>query len=265
MARFDKEVLGGPPPHSTDAILAKYRFCNINREHDAVTRWVKKHVRDFDFYSKKRMIVALAVSRIFNEPETLKHLMPLTDLSEARKTLYKLRASGQKLMRGAYMTGAHGPKNKGVNVIDYYCKIFEKIQEQDFDFAPTLQAVADRLMSIDGLGAFFINQICADLRYTQFYHMAPDWGTFIMCGYGTCRGLNRWKGHKKPKANGDQATYISQLFAVREYLREHFDHEAVNYFDDPNNLANAFCEWDKYERVLWSTRTDPVKLKRRYP
>lgn len=43
--RLKKEA-GAPPPWIEDPILATYRFCNVRREDDLVTRWVRSHVRD---------------------------------------------------------------------------------------------------------------------------------------------------------------------------------------------------------------------------
>lgn len=263
-ARYGKEVVGGKPPYSTDPIIAQYRFCNINREDDTVTKWIAQHVRSREL-TRTEMVTSLAIARIYNEPNTLKCILPYQSLELSKATLELLRKDGEKLMRGAYMTGAHGTKNKGVNVIDYYHKAFVEIEKLPWLLCDSLASVAERLVQVEGMGSFFANQICTDLRYTEHYADAPDWSTFILCGPGTRRGIDRWDGLKNPKGGRTQSYYCTKLLEIREELRKTFDHEAVEYFRDPNNLANSFCEWDKYERVLWATKKNPVSLRRNYP
>jgi hypothetical protein len=59
---------GEPPPFSTDNLLTRYRFCNIDVQHDRVSRAI------FDTFTKPfaehpGLIVALTVCRFTNAPE----------------------------------------------------------------------------------------------------------------------------------------------------------------------------------------------------
>lgn len=61
---------GEEPPFSTDEILGKYRFCNVNVQDDRVSRAI------FDAFTKPYadhpgLLVALTVCRFTNEPEVI--------------------------------------------------------------------------------------------------------------------------------------------------------------------------------------------------
>lgn len=251
-ARHHKELIGGPGPHSDDPIIAVNRFCNVNREDDAVTRWIKANVRDrWSGCGRTSVLIQVLASRIFNEPATLRRILPVTDTNRMVRVLKGMQDEERlKIMRGAYMVGAHGPKNKGVPVREYYARVLRTAQKACWAKRPTLSSVASELCTIEGMGDFMANQVCTDLRYTAEWRNAPDWGTFVLCGPGSRRGLDRYDGHYMPhKTYRKASVYTSRVLEIREELRTQA-HPLAPVFDDPNNLSNCFCEYDKYERVL---------------
>jgi hypothetical protein len=252
-ARVRKEILGTPAPWSTDPIIANHRFCNINREDDRVTRWIEEHLRrPYAEYGKNFMVTNLTLARIFNEPSSLAYLVPFVDGKEAMKTIDRLRETEIKIFRGAYMMPAHGLGGKGLSTGEYWMNIVIQVSKMDFTQMTFLSDVADQLSTVKGLGDFLANQICTDLRYVAGYQWA-DWTTFIRCGPGTRRGLDRWHG-REPEGNLNQKQYQEELPQVREDLKDMPRFFQV-VFRDPNNLANSFCEFDKYERALGGKAT----------
>lgn len=260
-AREQKELVGGPGPHSDDPILQTFRFCNINREDDAVTKWVKTHVRDaYDARGKRFLVPQLLAARIFNEPETLSRILPVEDVRQTLAVLQKVRGDGQKIMRGAYMMPVHGDNGKGKDVAAYYLAAVEQAQAVDWTQCHTLAGVAERLVRLMGIGDFLANQVCTDLRYTSHWADAPDWHTFVLCGPGSRRGIDRFDAAGVPQDEKrlgirQQRVYVERLLAIREQLLPpQVTPMVVGYFSDPNNLSNTFCEFDKFERALWSDR-----------
>ncbi len=64
---------GEPAPWTSDPVLRDYRFCNVRRENDAVTRhiaarWRAPHADD------PHLWFAMAVARFINWPDTLDEL-----------------------------------------------------------------------------------------------------------------------------------------------------------------------------------------------
>jgi hypothetical protein len=258
--RLAKEM--GIYPHTQDLILRVNRFCNVNREHDAVTRWVKTHVRDRDDLNHRQMVLNLLVARIFNNPNAIQHVIPCHDLDRCAIRLNAMRRGGQSVFRGAYMMVVHGDAGKGKNAIDFYCNLVKNVDMLGIgDRVDNLAFVADLISSVTGLGRFMANQIVTDLRYTRFYppEATKDWETFLWSGPGTLRGVRRYygldidSGREPDFIKGTCLTHKQApaiVLRLRDELRGQFPIEIQNHFKDPNNLSNCFCEFDKYERVL---------------
>ena len=120
------------------------------------------------------------------------------------------------------------------------------------DSRPTKSCIewADFLVSQNGIGDFLANQIVTDYKYTRLCDYAWDWSSFVWAGPGTKRGLNRLVS--APLNEPIRRIIATQmLLDVRDEIRgkrllgKHY----IDVFRDLNNLANCFCEWDKYERA----------------
>lgn len=247
-------------PWTKDEILQKYSFCNVNREDDAVTRWIAKHVRP-KLKTLQTAVPSLLLCRIFNEPKTLKDIgFPLIEgeMRYVEAHLSALRMLGQKILRGAYMMPAHGTAGLGQTTEQYWVRAVRDSLHIDWEPCDSLQDVATQLRTIRGLAGFLANQVCADLRYTVRQKEWPDWGTFVLCGPGSRRGLDRFHG-REPRGGMAEAQYICELLEVRKQVpsltadapsgKAPLGNQFDKIFRDPNNLSNCFCEWDKYERA----------------
>ena len=250
-ARHNKEVVGGPGPHVEDCIIGTSRFCNVNREHDAVTIWVKDWVRDvYAPHGMNVLVPQVLAARIFNEPKTLTAILPVVDVGDAVATLKAMRAEGQKIMRGAYMMPVHGSHGGGKTVEEYYLAAVGEALKVDWTLCESLASVAERLIQLMGIGDFLANQVCADLRYTKPWETAPDWDEFVLCGPGSRRGIDRYDKQERLGVK-PQAHYGQRVLEIREEIWPDIDDEEVHQaLRDPNNLSNCFCEFDKFERAL---------------
>lgn len=253
-----KEILGENGPWTADGILKLGSFCNVNREDDRVTIWVKKNVRDkLKKADKTKLICNILIARVFNHPPFLELIYPeVLDMDFTRKNISALikkiadlRATGVKCMRGAYMMAPHGNDREGKTPEGYFLRIVEKVWslKSKLDKTKTFQEVYDILKELHGLGGFTINQICADLRYTPQYKKASDWESFIIAGPGTRRGLNRLAGRPIDMA-GKEDKFIVELLHIRKTFFNLTEYLLYG-FNDINNLSNCFCEFDKYLRA----------------
>jgi len=244
--RLHKEVVGGPGPHSTDPLLASHHFCNVNREDDAVTRWVHENVRlRFQNSSRNFVVTQLTVARIFNHPPALKVIIPVENPTLAARHLEQYEAQGNKVMRGAYMMPVRG-EGKGHRVVSYYLEtVIPAVLRLDFTYCVSLVNVAEKLMTVKNLGDFLANQICTDLRYMpRWGRTFIDWEMFVLAGPGTKRGINRYYGLDLEQT-APLPWYTRQLMLIRKEMPDEF----AEVFLDPNNLSNCFCEFDKYRRA----------------
>ena len=246
-ARVAKEH--GIYPHTCDPIIQSFKFCNINREHDRVTRWVKEHVRDNPKIngSKSCLVMSLAIARVFNHPPTLQQILPMRSWAVMRTKVAELKKEG-KVFRGAYKMPAHGSGGMNVSSADYFINGLQQIGAMDFEKCVTLESVALKIQDARGFGPFLANQVTTDLRYTKHFKDAPDWETFVLCGPGTKKGLCRF--FQKPvRKGGTQNQAAIQLREARAILAPHLKSPFNEYFKDPNNVTNSFCEFSKYART----------------
>ncbi len=112
----------------------------------------------------------------------------------------------------------------------------------------TLNSSHMTLGQLFGLGSFMAGQVVADLRYVEPLRSASDWETFACSGPGSRRGLNRALGRLV------QSPWTEEEWRLEaERLRVWFNGEWIDRFGlerlHGQDLQNALCEWDKYERV----------------
>jgi len=249
-AREAKEF--GIFPHTHDPIIAKYSFCNINREHDRVTQWVKATVRDNPrIQNVTAMVVTLTIARIFNDPATFEGLkFPGATIEEIGQHVARLQAAGKRVFRGAYMMPSHGsPTQLKMPPAVYYLDAARQLLGKQFGKGQSLEEACNKILEVHGFGPFLANQITTDLRYTKWYKDAPDWHTFVLGGPGTSRGLCRYFGEPL-RIDKPQSWILPRLMQVREHVATQLGSPFAEYFLDPNNVSNSFCEFDKYARVF---------------
>lgn len=258
-AREAKEL--GIFPHSDDPILVKYSFCNINREHDRVTQWVKANVRDNPkIQNVTAMVTTVAIARIFNDPATFEGLDGPINIENTLAHVLQRQKEGKKVFRGAYMMPSHGTSDQlKTPPAVYYMEAARSLIGLNWARAKTLEQACEMILSVHGFGPFLANQITADLRYTKWWKKAPDWTTFVLGGPGTSRGLCRMFGETL-RIDKPQPWIHERLMVIRDMINQLQLTPFTNYFLDPNNISNSFCEFDKYERV----RLNEGRLNRHY-
>ncbi len=247
--RVNREA-GKPWPWTRDPILQKFRFCNINREHDTVTRGIRGL---YDGMSDKYLWFHLVVARLFNHLPTLTLLgqMPMVAWDKRiTRVTQEMIGRGERVFNPAYIVSTNGHKMAKVPYLIEH--VLDPIAHDWTARKPplhTCQAWADYLLTFNGLGDFMVNQIVTDMKYTTLlpYMLTDDWTSFVMAGPGTKRGLNRLQGRPTRDALSRTKAY-DELLELRAALIKH-QHPLVNYFLDLNNLANSLCEFDKMMRV----------------
>jgi hypothetical protein len=105
-----KKEAGEPWPWTDDVILQTYKYCNVFREEDTVTKWVKKFIRE-PFADHENLWFLLAMSRQINWPATLQEIIydsdgTLPDRWDAHaveKVMLNRQDRGEKIFTGSYM------------------------------------------------------------------------------------------------------------------------------------------------------------------
>lgn len=256
-----KKEAGAPRPWTDDDILGAYRFCNVRREDDRVTRWISTHWRE-PHLEDPDLWFAMCVARFVNWPDTLEELgWPVPwDYTRFLQIMRNRRQAGEKLYGGAYMiraaSGEPGLDKPSYQVRDVFNVLWwarERLRPEEGD---TLCAYHTLLGQFHGLGSFMAAQVVADAKYAPPLVTAPDWWTFAASGPGSRRGLNRVLGRpvNSPWQEEDWRLALHEM-PVRGLC-----HGVLGRLH-AQDLQNCLCEWDKYER----TRLGEGRPRARYP
>lgn len=237
---------GKPRPWTKDPILAKYRFCNVHREDDYVTRWLR-----YNYYrhlaGDPDIWFAAVVARLFNQPDALYEIMPYVlpfKPEKVRAILHKRKAAGLKNFNAAYIVSTNGVAMEKVDYV--VTRVLGPLWVDRKVFRGVPHCLADfhaRLTQYDGLGSFIAAQVIADLKYLPEWRDLYDWDTFAASGPGSRRGLNRICNAPIDKP-WTELTWRITLRTLQAHVNVRLS-EPLHAQD----LQNCLCEFDKYERA----------------
>lgn len=240
--RIRKEA-GMTKPWSNDSVFQTTYFCNVRREDDKVTRFIRRMYSPYVSHSLFEPNIIL--SRFLNWPDTLDALgyQDEWDPIYVKSVLNERKLLG-KVWGNAYVVTTHGiPMDK----IDYLCDRVMTSIEHDLDVYttyPSCEIAAENLQNVEGISTFMAGQVVADLKNTPGHSLqnAPDWWTFALPGPGSRRGMDWLFGEKVPQ---------------NQWLKNLLELQAIAYNEGwhlcAQDLQNCLCEFDKYMRVKNAT------------
>ncbi len=248
---------GFAAPWTEDPILQAYRFCNVYREDDKVTRWFRENIRGplrddpsvlyatvlFRWFNRittaERLLNADGISRlgVFREhnPDAVRSALagvaPITTAAYIIKT-----PNGMKKLEGLLWCLEQFWNSKAHCDIAAYCKYS----------GASLETVHRILCTCPFLGGFMAYEIVTDLRHTKMLDTAPDIMTWANAGPGAVRGLNRIHGRELEKGLS-QKQACSEMKALLELA------PSYGWLDwEMREVEHTLCEVDKYERARLS-------------
>ena len=249
---------GKPAPWTDDQVLQRYRFCNIRRRDDRVSRWLLQNAYPHLEEDADAWFVA-AIMRLINWPPTLAHLLEKGAVTDDADDFYPGEFEAQleeyhqahpdKTYTGAYMLYAGGRQAQFKGVVKSHFiahHLLTDLARRGSDIREavkkgTVRDTVNALRQSFGISTFMAGQIAADLTYLPWLEKAPDLHTYAPQGPGSLRGLNRLKrlplGHL-----WDQEDFNTELQAVLKLLPS-------GYGLTLHDVQNVLCEFDKYERT----------------
>ena len=256
LIRKNKEA--GIQPYTQNEILNKYRFCNVRRKDDRVTRWLLQH-----YYTNNIGDVwfKAMIARLINWPPTLKYLLEKDaiphrveefDVDYFIECLEKLKEKNIKMFSSAYVvypTRLEGTKsqNMSTHIIAPLSKKAEDIRAAIE--ANSIELVTDTLATCFGIKTFIAGQVSADLTYIMGQLLtAKDLYTYAPKGPGSQRGLNRLH-ERYLRATFIKNQFTDELIDARDRLiTSNRELEDLTLHD----VQNVMCEFDKYLRVKFN-------------
>ncbi len=254
-----KRETGAAQPWTADAIFQQYRFCNLFREHDKVTIWIRRNWRE-PFANHPNLPFAMALARLINWPPTLEEIgfpkrwqpHKVEDLLFSRKHL------GEKVYTGAYLLGAVPtgvPRQAYLvwEVLDQLKDALKAVETSVF-LGDRLETAWRNFRKHKGIGDFLAYEIVSDLRHTKYLQKAKDIRTWANAGPGALRGLTRLWGYqpKTQRIDGYSFPKRHAQKAMQDLLAMHKDATRPYAFMpawEMREVEHWLCEFDKYERI----------------
>jgi hypothetical protein len=260
---FEREAIrkrkeqGLAPPWTDDELLSRYRFCNVRRKDDRVSRWLLKHI--FSTPRKDEWLVAL-ICRAINWPPALERIAKHGGIPQNAESwdpeifevvLENMKAEGLKLYTGAYMVYAGKEKDLIRSTAISKNIISPAVQRTEFMRAAvannTVEGVVTELCKVYGISTFLAGQVAADLTYLpNQLDKATDLYTYAPQGPGSLRGLNRLFRFNK-MSGWSKEMFQSTLSNLRKELIADIPELEDTTLHD---IQNVMCEMDKYWRTL---------------
>lgn len=263
-AIFLRRQSGQPKPWTDDPILRAYRFCNVFRELDRVTVWIRENIRE-PFADHQHFWLMLAIARTINRPDTLAELIATPgawpvdgtfDVEVFAAVLQRRIDAGLPCYTGAYMIRAESnPRVECYRwskqlyiariVIGELWKVRDQIEAQ-LSWTKTLQAAHRIFLPFRGWGPFMAYELVTDLRWTRYLRSATDTMTWANAGPGALRGLNRLEGRPLLQNRGE-----GEACAAMQSLLEQAPIHLPTGFPalEMRDVEHSLCEVDKYLRV----------------
>ncbi len=254
-----------PSPWTEDPIFQKYKFCNLFREHDKVTIWLRENWRE-PYADHPNLPFAMALARLINWPPTLEEIgFPKRWYPEkVLGVLHRRKDEGEKIYTGAYLLGSCP---KGRTRADYLVHSVLSSLHHELSPAywvsaindgrtllppPNLEEVWKWFRSQQGLGDFLSYEVVSDLRHTKYLCDAPDIMTWANAGPGALRGLTRLWGYqpKTRQISGYAFPKKNALKAMQDLLVKSQTPPWKRTLPwEMREVEHWLCEWDKYERI----------------
>ncbi len=264
---WEREVIrivkerGGDKPWTKDPVLARYKFTNIRRRDDRVSRWIIEHLIEPN-EKREDLWFTLLIARLINWPPTLQHLLdekmlPCSPVefspTKFSESVEKFRATSAKSYSGAYMVyptrlSPGGVKSLALakHIIAPTVAIGTDLSEIACGSTPSVGSFVTVLSHSFGISTFMAGQVAADLTYSS-YHLGPsaDLHSFAPIGPGSSLGLNLMLG-RKPTAKWSQDEFNRELIKIRNAIIENLEIEDLTLHD----VQNIMCEYSKYCRAV---------------
>lgn len=261
---------GAGAPWTDDPVLKQYRFCNVHRENDAVTKWFRDNVRE-QLRDSPDVILATVLFRWFNLVRTGEwlftpdasgfspfevYLNGAWDWQELGRQLKRALPSGP-YTTGAYMIKTPTGMDKVTGVlwcVDQLAQSLARERAADgAEFPHTLQAATHWLQGHPFMGPFMAYEVVTDLRHTHWLENAPDILTWANPGPGAARGLDRLAGDTLGTRDRnnllDVKTMNVEMRALLEASRDSFYWPQAWGAWEMREVEHTLCEFDKYERA----------------
>lgn len=268
---YNRSVSNLPAPWSDDPILQKFRFTNVYRELDRVTRYIVGKIADNPNLPFQKKLFNILIGRVFNTDHVFTDVLPLLDpydynWKDWESHLDEKIESGVQLWNNAY-TVCQVPVDPSYRKSDkhiQFLKVFDIAARQidrltsDLQNSRSLAQAVDTVKRLPLIGGFLGGEIVLDLTYCRphfFLNKMDDNHDLAVLGPGAVGTVELLFPDLKRKEQGIYLLYEQQ----EEQFKLLNDRTGMNWVDiaykdaysnvpylSINNVEGACCEYRKY-------------------
>lgn len=247
---FLRREAGEKAPWTKDEILRQFKFCNVFREDDRTTIWIRENIRE-PLRNDPKVFQAIVIARWFNRVSTMERIKDI--LLEDSWTHEK----GEALLRGvspllsaAYLIRSPQGMDKLTGMLWQIDQCLEAVRAKAQEMASssrayTLQEITEWLARFPGIGEFLAYEVVSDLRHTFLLENAPDIMTWANPGPGCEKGIRHLLGG----STGGKANMVLVMQQLVEASRDPENWPAEWPAWEMREAEHMLCEFDKYERT----------------
>lgn len=281
-------------PWTQDSIFLKFKFCNVYREQDRVTEWIRNNWIT-PFSEHPNLWFALCLARMINWPDSLQEIgFPVTwNPNSVLDILQERMTSQKKTFTSAYLLG--GGNNLGISKAEYIIRrVLDPVWKEfhraigmtvNFNALPSsypkfavmdlwaqlgtepyrtsLQETWQWLCQFHGWGKFLAYEVVTDLRHTRYLCNAPDIMSWANIGPGARRGLNRIYERELRATGQSDEKLLEELLLITSWMLENKDPHILPLWE-PRDTEHWLCETDKYHRAVERLKAGKVTGLERY-
>ena len=243
---------GMPFPWTNDPILRDYRFTNVRRTDDTVSKWYIENIAQNPELNIEDKILNAILFRAWNKPQTsLAFQQPITDWSKANLFAIDLHAARvldvygddykqygsayfQSGLKGAWKREGHSANR----MIDMITQVIEDCVVASILSNPKAMPTFETIRGIRGIGDFLAYQIFVDLTYIPEFPLSED--TFTVAGPGCRLGIDLLVEDR------DGMTHEELIFHIRD--NQHALDLDIDFTITVMDIENCFCEFSKYTK-----------------
>ncbi len=243
-------------PWSDDPILTQYHFCNIFRELDKTTIWIKRNFLGA-YPEHENLWLAACLARRINYPPTLMEL-GFPRVWDPERTVNVLRArmargektfnpNAYRMVGGEFLSG----DLVGHVVVGLLQPIWEAYEKRPAHFS-SLKEMVEYLTTFSGWGPMVSYQCSLDLVGTYLLPFPLDQATYCNVGPGGIRGLNRLFGRALEtgltyRGESAIARYMEEIWWLQSEQKIYWPPEFPLLLSC--DIENCLCEYDKMKRI----------------
>lgn len=246
---------GQERPWTDDEILQTYRFCNVFREDDVVTKWIRENLRD-PMTNDGMVLMVMVVARFFNRVTTLEKIKDILLTQGFNAYLFRERLKDHApLVTGAYMIKTPKGMNKLEGLLEIFQPVYNDLKHLDNFVScrgPFLEDLWMELKKYPYIGNFIAYEVVTDMRHTKLMEGVQDANSWACAGPGAARGMSRICfgeiGNFRYSSDSDQTRLNNGMQQLLMFSRSQ-EYWPFKRHWEMREVEHTLCEFDKYERV----------------